>query len=342
MSGPYFKHFTGESMRDTDDLGTAETAAYYRLMVRQWNRGPLPDDDRELAKIARVAPAVWNRIARTMKAIFLPGEDGRLALPWMEKQRGKLIEISEKRAAAGAVGGRSKALNAKDSGLANARTLPEVCQPDASPIRSQKIEDREDTASLRESAAADATAAQVVAPPAQTASVAAAGPAEVVDFADEAARVRSQLWGEGKGIITRVAPAMPGKKVGNLIGMLAKAYGGGIRGGTRAIHVLRDVEAKIAGGEVAGYGAAPTPEAAASALEKYLHGVIQRAGRDASSPQGPMPLGGADPEPPRNTNAHIAWERRQRLARHRAQQQSQSDLPEASGPVIDGKAERLA
>src|SRR4051794_31422895 len=135
---PYFKFYIGDVLRDTADLGPQEAGAYFRLMIRQWERGPLPDDDAVLAKIAKVRPDVWRRIAPDIRQVFQPAGDSLIALPWMEKQRGNLTKTSDERAQAGAQGGRAKALKNKGAGLANAKQMPGDCQPVASIVRSQK------------------------------------------------------------------------------------------------------------------------------------------------------------------------------------------------------------
>ena len=84
---PYFKFFLADVSFETRGFDPQERAAYFSLMMRQWGYGPLPDDDALLAKFAEVRPDVWRRISPTLRRVFTPTEDGKLALAWLHKQR---------------------------------------------------------------------------------------------------------------------------------------------------------------------------------------------------------------------------------------------------------------
>lgn len=191
-------------------------------------------------------------------------------------------------------------------------------------------EGKEDTGSLRSPAVAGAPAG-----PRERGGQASLSlgqdPANVIDFRDQAERVRQQLWSEGKAIMRRLAPAMDPKRVGSLIGQLAKQHGKGMRGGAKAIQVLRDVEVSIAAGGVAGYAIAETDGARAKAVETYLLGAVHRAdGARADQPAASAP-------PKQGAYAQALSEREAIRARAYAAAGRGAPMPSPFGPSIDGE-----
>lgn len=67
--------FIGDYLADTMHLSGPEHGAYLLLLMHSWRVGPLPDDDRQLATIARTEPAAWKRMAPTLRAFFAPADD---------------------------------------------------------------------------------------------------------------------------------------------------------------------------------------------------------------------------------------------------------------------------
>lgn len=88
----------GDYLADTMHLSATEHGAYLLLLMHAWRSGPLPNDDRQLASIARVEMRVWSRnVGAAVKAFFAVGEDGRLYQKRLEAERKKAGEISDKR-----------------------------------------------------------------------------------------------------------------------------------------------------------------------------------------------------------------------------------------------------
>jgi uncharacterized protein YdaU (DUF1376 family) len=56
--------YIGDYLRDTTAMTAAEHGAYLLLIMDYWVNGPLPDDDRKLALIARTPLNVWRRYRR--------------------------------------------------------------------------------------------------------------------------------------------------------------------------------------------------------------------------------------------------------------------------------------
>lgn len=123
MSQPFMQLYVGDYIRDTMDLSTEEHGAYLLLLMTMWSHGAkLPNDQNKLARIARLSPAKFKRVWAAIERFFTVEGDcitqGRLT-----KEHEKAKEKGQKRAEAGAKGGKAKALKNKDTGLANATVL---------------------------------------------------------------------------------------------------------------------------------------------------------------------------------------------------------------------------
>lgn len=63
--------YWGDYLRDTGHLSAAEHGAYLLLLGHYWvTRRPLPDDDRQLARIARMTPDEWADARSIIQAFF--------------------------------------------------------------------------------------------------------------------------------------------------------------------------------------------------------------------------------------------------------------------------------
>lgn len=75
---PAMPLYTDAYLGDTTHLTTIEHGAYLLLLMAMWrNGGHLPDDDRLLARYARVTGGQWARIAITIRPLFT-AENGTL------------------------------------------------------------------------------------------------------------------------------------------------------------------------------------------------------------------------------------------------------------------------
>lgn len=95
----------GDYLKDTSHLRAAEHGAYMLLIFHYWATGGLPDDDRQLASIARMTDAEWRRAKPTIRPLF--GED------WRHKRIDAELATAqakyERRANAGQKGGNATA-----------------------------------------------------------------------------------------------------------------------------------------------------------------------------------------------------------------------------------------
>lgn len=105
MTPPKMPIHIGDYKRDTGHLRALEHGAYLMLLFHHWSTGALPDEDRQLATIACMTPAEWRRAKPMLQKFFKQGwKHGRV-----EEDLALANANYEKRAKAGAEGGKAKA-----------------------------------------------------------------------------------------------------------------------------------------------------------------------------------------------------------------------------------------
>ena len=125
MNRPWMPLYVGDYLGDTGHLTTAQHGAYLLLMMHYWRKGELPDDDRQLSKIAKLPLRTWCEYRPTLQDFFYEG--------WKHKridaELAKMLHVSQKRAIAGQKGGIGSALarmkleNASRSGRVPPRAI---------------------------------------------------------------------------------------------------------------------------------------------------------------------------------------------------------------------------
>jgi uncharacterized protein YdaU (DUF1376 family) len=95
---------------DTGHLTVAEHGAYLLLLMQYWVRGPLPDDDRQLAIMAKTDPKAWRKgIGQTLRQFFTVHDDGLLHQKRADAELATAgVIIEKKRSAANARWGSDK------------------------------------------------------------------------------------------------------------------------------------------------------------------------------------------------------------------------------------------
>lgn len=91
----------GDYLADTGHLTTTQHGAYLLLLMHYWRKRELPDDDKQLAAIAKLPLRIWLDVKETIQAFFHDGWKHKR----VEAELQKRMEVSNKRAAAGAKGG---------------------------------------------------------------------------------------------------------------------------------------------------------------------------------------------------------------------------------------------
>jgi uncharacterized protein YdaU (DUF1376 family) len=106
MNRPWMPLYVGDYLGDTGHLTTTQHGAYLLLMMHYWRKGELPDDDRQLSKIAKLPLRTWCEYRATLQDFFYDG--------WKHKridaELQRMMRVSEKRAIAGQKGGIGSAL----------------------------------------------------------------------------------------------------------------------------------------------------------------------------------------------------------------------------------------
>lgn len=108
MATAWMPLYVGDLMADTQHLSPAEFGAYLLLICHYWQKGSLPDNDRQLARVARMTAAEWKEIRPVLATFF-----GR---KWRHKRIDEELQKKavsyRRRAAAGRKGGMAKSSNA--------------------------------------------------------------------------------------------------------------------------------------------------------------------------------------------------------------------------------------
>lgn len=116
--------YVGDYLGDTMHLRMAEHGAYVLLMLHYWRNGPLPDDDRALAAIARAERKEWAEAGPVVRAFFIP-RDGKLHHKRIDAERAKASALAGKRSAA------ASARWGKGTSKPDANAEQEQCNADA-------------------------------------------------------------------------------------------------------------------------------------------------------------------------------------------------------------------
>ncbi|WP_298257929.1 DUF1376 domain-containing protein [Bradyrhizobium sp.] len=121
MKRAWMPLYVGDYLGDTGHLTTAQHGAYLLLMMHYWRKGELPDDDRQLSKIAKLPLKTWSNYRPVLQQFFHSG--------WKHKridaELERVMRVSEKRATAGQKGGLGSALSRlKLENSARGRSLP--------------------------------------------------------------------------------------------------------------------------------------------------------------------------------------------------------------------------
>lgn len=123
MKRPWMPLYIADYLKDTTHLGALESGAYLHLIMHYWQHGGLPDNEKQLAQIAKLTAREWSRLRGTLKPFFHDG--------WKHKRiEGELahaVDISAKRSAVAAArqAARREQEECKQSAIApaNADTL---------------------------------------------------------------------------------------------------------------------------------------------------------------------------------------------------------------------------
>ena len=97
---PWMPLNIADYLADTAHLGPAEHGAYLLLIMHYWQHGGLPDDDRRLARIARMTEEEWSGVRDTIAGFFRDGWQHKR----IDRELADAYELTAKRSAAGKAG----------------------------------------------------------------------------------------------------------------------------------------------------------------------------------------------------------------------------------------------
>ncbi len=122
---PFMQLYVSDFIGDTLSLSTEQIGAYMLLLMAMWNAdGRLPADDVKLARVSRMSVKKWKAVAGDLMAFFEVDGDF-IRHNRLTKELQKSESKSQSRAAAGAEGGRAKALKDNEARMANAMRSPQ-------------------------------------------------------------------------------------------------------------------------------------------------------------------------------------------------------------------------
>lgn len=128
--------FIADYLADTPHLSAVEHGAYLLLLMCQWRMGALPDDDKQLARMARCSLKQWQSIAPTVRAFFDCTPVG-LVQRRLESEKSRSQKVNDMRSLAGKIGGTNSAakrLKNNNRGQANAKaSLDQVVNQNPTP-----------------------------------------------------------------------------------------------------------------------------------------------------------------------------------------------------------------
>ena len=152
MSLPRMSWHIGDYHKDTGHLRAAEHGAYFLLCMHYWATGGLPDDDRQLAAIARMTDKEWKK-ARPIIEPFFKG-DGAWKHKRIEAEIAEAQAKYERRASAGSKGGKAKSETKHCSSNATAKPKQPITLTDNPEERVRAHEEKSSSVSKTPSEAA--------------------------------------------------------------------------------------------------------------------------------------------------------------------------------------------
>lgn len=102
MSGrPWMPLYVGDYLVKTAHLNAAQSGAYLHLIMHYWINSGLPNDDQQLAQIARMTEQQWAKNRPIIQAFFAPD--------WKHTRIEFELTECARISAAGSIGGRASA-----------------------------------------------------------------------------------------------------------------------------------------------------------------------------------------------------------------------------------------
>ena len=110
MKIPWLPLHVADYLADTSHLSTEQHGAYILLLLHSWQTGPLHNDEKELAQIARMTPDQWRENRETLLRFWHKDCGDKWRNTRLEHERFRIIETSKRRSEAGSKGGTVSAI----------------------------------------------------------------------------------------------------------------------------------------------------------------------------------------------------------------------------------------
>jgi uncharacterized protein YdaU (DUF1376 family) len=117
----------GPFLQDTAHLSTEEIGAYTLLLLYYWAHGPLPNDPKRLANIAKMSADTWSITHEALSIYFFKGSDGLLHQKGADRRRAQWLDkrLKAREKALKAINARWSKHRAKVAAQSNTPSIPE-------------------------------------------------------------------------------------------------------------------------------------------------------------------------------------------------------------------------
>lgn len=129
---PSFPFYAQDFDMDTNTWSNEEIGVYLRLLMSEWINGPLPDDIKKLAQIARISPKKFKNLFQICSKKFIRDRNGFLINKKMEEIREKNNKWLEQKKKAGIASAEKR--RGKCNGRYNARSTDVITDVITNPI----------------------------------------------------------------------------------------------------------------------------------------------------------------------------------------------------------------
>jgi uncharacterized protein YdaU (DUF1376 family) len=117
----------GPFLQDTAHLSAEEIGAYTLLLLYYWAHGPLPNDPKRLANIAKMSADTWSITHEALSMYFFEGSDGLLHQKGADRRRAQWLDkrLKAREKALKAINARWSKHRAKVASQSNTPSIPE-------------------------------------------------------------------------------------------------------------------------------------------------------------------------------------------------------------------------
>jgi uncharacterized protein YdaU (DUF1376 family) len=101
VSSPAFQFYVRDWIMSTRTLSAEARGVHIDLLAYSWDYNGIPSDPKALASLVMLTPAKFRRVWAELEGRWAEAEKDLLRNPRQERQRAELMDLREKRAAAG-------------------------------------------------------------------------------------------------------------------------------------------------------------------------------------------------------------------------------------------------